>query len=219
MLPIMLPLLFIGFFTASCSAQPRADSSFPAPANDPASTLESDSAVLAAGCFWGVEAVFSTLRGVLDVESGYAGGSSQSARYELVSNGSTGHAEAVRIRYDPRIISYGTLLKVYFSVVHDPTQINRQGNDIGSQYRSAIFYANNQQKLVAQSYIEQLNKLSMFGKAIATTLEPLTAPSGFFLAEDYHQNYSEKNPTHPYVIACDVPKMSKLRSLWPALMK
>src|SRR5882724_9338251 len=175
-----------------------------------------DTAVLAGGCFWGTEAVFEQLKGVYDVESGYAGGSKSTANYDLVSEGRTGHAESIKITYDPSQISYGQLLKIFFSVAHDPTQLNRQGNDVGTQYRSVIFYANEEQKKVAESYIEDLDKAKIFHKPIATKVVPLQA---FYKAEAYHQDFVQRNPKQPYVVAAELPKLRNLREQYPEMLK
>jgi peptide-methionine (S)-S-oxide reductase len=169
---------------------------------------ELQTAVLAGGCFWCTEAVFLELDGVEEVVSGYSGGARETADYRSVCSGTTGHAEAIRIRFDPRRVSYGDLLKVFFSVAHDPTQLNRQGGDVGTQYRSAIFYADEQQRDVAAAYIRQLQEGGVFAAPIATTLEPLEA---FYPAEDYHQNYAALNPTQPYVAHAALPKAAKAR--------
>jgi peptide-methionine (S)-S-oxide reductase len=173
-------------------------------------------AVLAGGCFWCTEAVFEQIEGVLEVVSGYAGGEARTARYELVSTGTTGHAEAVRVTYDPRKISYGQLLKVFFAVAHDPTQLNRQGPDVGPQYRSAIFYANEEQRRVAEEYIRQLEQGRVFPKPIVTRLEPL---KGFYPAEEYHQDFARRNPSHPYILAESAPKVRKLEKTFPACVR
>ena len=173
-------------------------------------------AVLAGGCFWCVEAVYEQLTGILDAESGYAGGSAETAKYELVSRGNTGHAEAVRIVYDPAAISYGQILKVFFTVAHDPTQKNRQGPDVGPQYRSAVFYANDQEKQVAEAYIRKLNESGHFDKPLATTLEPLEA---FYPAEGYHQDYARNNPAQPYIVFQARPKVEKVREKFPDALK
>ncbi|HTQ40889.1 MAG TPA: bifunctional methionine sulfoxide reductase B/A protein [Pirellulales bacterium] len=172
-------------------------------------------AVFAGGCFWCTEAVFEQLEGVSDVESGYAGGAEETANYERVCDGDTGHAEAIRITYDPNRISYDRLLDVFFDS-HDPTQLNRQGNDYGAQYRSAIFYADEQQKQVAQAKIAQLTQSHAFSKPIVTTLEPLAA---FYTAEQYHQNYARNNPLQPYIQAAAIPKVCKIREKHPGLLK
>ncbi len=165
--------------------------------------------VLAGGCFWCVEAVYKNLEGVLTVKSGYAGGSAETADYQTVSSGTTDHAEAVEILYDPSRISYGQILKVFFSIAHDPTQRDRQGPDIGRQYRSAIFYADEEQKRVAETYVDQLNKAQVFDGPIVTEVAPLKA---FFEAETYHQDYAARNPLNPYILINARPKVSKLRS-------
>jgi peptide-methionine (S)-S-oxide reductase len=169
-------------------------------------------AVLAGGCFWCVEAVYLQLDGVRAVTSGYAGGTADTANYRTVCSGTTNHAEVVRVTYDPSRISYGQILKVFFWIAHDPTELNRQGNDIGRQYRSAIFYADERQREVAAAYIKQLNEARVFPKPIVTTLEPLEA---FYEAEPYHQNYAALNPAQPYVAAVAAPKVKKARSLLP----
>ena len=166
--------------------------------------------VLAGGCFWCTEGVFEVLPGVSDVTSGYAGGDEATADYETVCSGRTGHAEVIKITYDPAQISYGRLLQVFFGVAHDPTQLNGQGNDIGSQYRSAIFYADEDQRRVAEAYIRQLDEASVFARPIVTTLEPLKA---FYPAEGYHQDFARNNPTQPYVCAVAIPKMQKMRQI------
>jgi peptide-methionine (S)-S-oxide reductase len=183
---------------------------FPDPERDidTRGTTGEHTAVLAGGCFWCVEAVFRELDGVLEVTSGYAGGTADTAEYRTVCSGRTGHAEVVQIRFDPTRISFGQLLKVFFSIAHDPTQLNRQGNDVGSQYRSAIFYAGEAQKEVAGAYIRQLNEAGVFKTPIVTTLEPLQA---FYRAEDYHQDYAARNPATPYVAFVAAPKVNKLR--------
>lgn len=171
-------------------------------------------AVFAGGCFWGVDAVFKHVRGVSEVESGYAGGSAATANYDQVSNGNTGHAEAVRIRFDPAKVSYQQLLHVFVSVAHDPTQLNRQGPDVGSQYRSAIFYTSPEQQKNAQSYIQQLTAARAFAAPIVTQIVPLQQ---FYPAEDYHQNYLALHPDQPYIVIHDKPKLELLRKQFPAL--
>lgn len=172
--------------------------------------------VLAGGCFWCVEAVYVQLAGVLSVQSGYAGGDPERADYRSVCTGQTGHAEVVRIRYDSEVTSLGQILKVFFAVAHDPTQLNRQGNDRGTQYRSAIFFANDEQRQVARGYIEQLQASSKFPGPIVTTLEPLKQ---FHPAEDYHQNYAELNPQQGYIQAVALPKVEKLRKTFADKLK
>jgi peptide-methionine (S)-S-oxide reductase len=188
---------------------------FPSPVENVKAGGE-QSAVLAGGCFWGVEAVFERLDGVKDVVSGFAGGSKVSANYNVVSTGTTGHAEAVRIVFDSRKISYGTLLKIFFAVAHDPTQINRQGPDEGPQYRSAIFYGDNDQKAVAEAYIRQLNDARVFTKRIATQVTSLDA---FYPAGPEHQNFVARFPANAYVMANDLPKVAKLEQDYATLLK
>lgn len=172
------------------------------------SSAKPQTAVLAGGCFWCVEAVYRQLDGVIDVVSGYAGGTAETADYKTVCSGLTGHAEVVRITFDPGRITFGQLLRVYFSVAHDPTQLNRQGEDRGRQYRSAIFYADDEQKRVAESYIRQLETAGAYVSPIVTRLEPLEA---FYPAEDYHQNYAALNPSQPYIACAALPKVEKVR--------
>jgi peptide-methionine (S)-S-oxide reductase len=174
------------------------------------------SAVLAGGCFWGVDAVFKHVRGVSNVVSGYAGGSAATAHYDAVSMGTTGHAESVRITYDPSRVSYAELLRIFFSVAHDPTELNRQGPDTGSQYRSAVFYANEEQKETALAYIEQLRKAKVFPAPIVTQVVPL---QGFYPAEDYHQNFLARHPSNPYIVYYDQPKLRALQDEFPGIYK
>ena len=172
--------------------------------------------VLAGGCFWGVEAVFEQLKGVSDVVSGFSGGSASDAHYDVVSRGSTSHAEAVKITYDPSQISLGQLLKIYFFIAHDPTQVDRQEPDKGKQYRSAIFFANTDQQRVSKAYIEKLNQSKFFPQPIATQLVSLTK---FYSAEDYHQNFIDRNPAYPYVVMHDLPKLDRLKQQFPKLVR
>jgi peptide-methionine (S)-S-oxide reductase len=186
----------------------------PAPLlDDPKAPGSLRTAVLAGGCFWGVHGVYQHVRGVRQVLSGYSGGTKETADYERVSRGGSLHAESVEIRFDPQEVSYGELLQVYFSVVHDPTQLNRQGPDIGTQYRSSIFYADDAQQRIAEAYIGQLDRAKVFRRAIVTRLERLTA---FYPAEAYHQDFMLRNPGHPYIVSHDAPKLAHLRSLFPA---
>jgi peptide-methionine (S)-S-oxide reductase len=171
-------------------------------------------AVLAGGCFWGVQGVFEHVRGVQKVIAGYAGGDRASAEYETVSSGTTGHAESVKIIFDPAQVSYGQLLQVAFSVVHDPTQLNRQGPDVGSQYRSAIFYADDAQKRIAEAYIGQLEKSHVYSRPIVTRVDSL---KGFYAAEDYHQDYLYHNPNVPYIAMFDMPKVENFKRTFPEL--
>ncbi len=190
----------------------------PAPATDISTSMAKgkQTAVLSGGCFWGMEAVFEHLKGVSAVVSGFSGGSKATAHYEMVSSGNTGHAESVLITYDPSQISYAQLLKIYFVVAHDPTQLNRQGPDWGSQYRSVIFFTNDEQKRVASAYIEQLNKAHTFDKPIVTELVPL---KGFYAAEEYHQHFIDRNPNYPYVVVNDLPKLKHLQEQFPDMYK
>jgi peptide-methionine (S)-S-oxide reductase len=183
----------------------------PAPATDvtPASSLQT--AVLAGGCFWGVQGVFQHTSGVVNAVSGYAGGTKATADYNLVSMGSTGHAEVVEVKYDPQKISYGKILQIFFSVVHDPTQLNRQGPDTGTQYRSAIFTTSDEQKKVAEAYIAQLNAAKVFKKPIVTKIGPLEA---FYAAEAYHQDYLTLHPNQPYIAFNDIPKVNNLKKIF-----
>ena len=199
----------------SCSANASDAGPLPAPKADLPTQSEQQQAVFAAGCFWCVEAVFEALIGVEKVESGYAGGSKANADYKKVAAGATKHAEAVRVTYDPEKISYGKLLHVLFST-HDPTQKNRQGPDVGPQYRSAVFYANPAEKEIARAYIDQLEEAGVFDEDIATTLEPLEA---FYPAEDYHQDFVKKHPDHGYVRAWALPKLKKLKKRFPDALK
>ena len=195
-----------------------AASDFPKPVKDvpPATANAPQTAVLAGGCFWGVEAVYERLQGVSDVVSGFAGGGKATAHYEIVSLGMTGHAEAVKITYNPTQITYGQLLEVFFAVAHDPTQLNRQGPDEGTQYRSSIFFANEDQHQVALAYIQQLDQAKVFKRRIATTVVPLQA---FYAAEGYHQDFVAHNPTYPYVVFNDLPKLEHLEKAFPELLK
>ncbi|MGH8819807.1 MAG: peptide-methionine (S)-S-oxide reductase MsrA, partial [Rhodoferax sp.] len=171
------------------------------------------------GCFWGVQTVFQHTRGVLDAVSGYAGGAKTTAHYEMVSTGSTGHAESVRVTYDPRQISYGQLLQVYFSVAHDPTTLDRQGPDSGTQYRSDIFYENASQKQVAERYIAQLDAAKVFPHKIVTQLTALAPPLAFYPAEGYHQDYATLHPESPYIATFDLPKVANLKTMLPELYR
>lgn len=181
-----------------------------------ASGSEKTTAVFAGGCFWGMEAVFRHVRGVTRVLSGYSGGEESTARYGPVCTGLTGHAESVEITFDPRIVSFPTLLRVFFSVAHDPTEVDRQGPDAGSQYRSAIFFDGTDQERIAKAYISQLDRSGVFPKPIATRVVPL---SRFYPAEPYHQNFLENNPDYPYVVVHDLPKLAALKRLYPDLVQ
>ena len=185
----------------------------PPPALDAAASDGMQIAVLAGGCFWGVQAVFQHTKGVTAAVSGYAGGDKQTAIYDMVGTGSTGHAESVAVTFDPQQISYGKILQIYFSVAHNPTELNRQGPDVGTQYRSAIFYADDEQKRIAEDYIAQLQKAHAFARPIVTRLEKLP---GFYPAEDYHQDFAVLHPTYPYIVFNDAPKVENLKRLFPA---
>ena len=202
-------------FAGTVSAQEGLE--IPAPTLDEASgAAKPEVAVLAGGCFWGVQGVFQRVEGVTNAVSGYAGGEAQTAQYEMVGSGATGHAEAVKITYDPSKISYGRLLQIYFSVAHDPTQLNRQGPDVGTQYRSAIFPMNDEQAKVATAYVAELDKAKVYGAAIATRIEP---GHDFYPAEAYHQDFLTLNPTYPYIVYNDLPKIDNLKRLFPKLYR
>ena len=189
----------------------------PAPALDDARAAGPlQTAVLAGGCFWGVQGVYEHVRGVKQVLSGYSGGSKATAEYEVVSRGRTGHAESVQIRFDPKEISYGEILRIYFSVVHDPTQLDQQGPDSGPQYRSNIFYASSAQRKIAQAYIIQLDQAKVFERPIVTRVDPLKA---FYPAEEYHQDFLQHNPNHPYIVINDLPKIDNLRKIFPTYFR
>jgi peptide-methionine (S)-S-oxide reductase len=202
--------------SAASHASDRSGANFPDPAVDaPVATAQGEqTAVVAGGCFWGIQAVFEHVKGVISATSGYSGGSAKDAEYETVSSGSTGHAESVKIVYDPSQITYGQLLKVFFSVAHDPTQLNRQGPDAGRQYGSSIFFGSDEQKQIAESYIAQLGKAALFPRQIVTEVVPLKA---FYPAEDYHQDYARLHPDDPYIVVNDAPKVAHLRAEFPDL--
>jgi peptide-methionine (S)-S-oxide reductase len=172
--------------------------------------------VFAAGCFWGVEAVFKHVNGVISSTSGYSGGSADTAVYEKVSSGTTGHAESVKVVFDPAKVSYGSLLKVLFSAAHDPTQLNRQGPDSGTQYRSAIFFTSEEQQKIARAYVDQLQAAKVYARPVVTQITPLKA---FYQAEDYHLNYLARNPNQPYIVFNDLPKLAALKKLFPDLYR
>lgn len=201
--------------TIACHASSAAVK-LPNPANDePLSKSKSaQTVVLAGGCFWGIQAVFEHVKGVSSATAGYAGGSASTAQYETVSTGRTGHAESVRVVYDPSQVSLGQILKVFFSVAHDPTELNRQGPDEGTQYRSVIFYANDEQRRIAQAYIDQLNHAKAFAQPIVTQTVAL---QGFYPAEAYHQDYAEHHPNEPYIAINDLPKLDHLKQTLPEL--
>ncbi len=207
---LVMPLVGLTVNVAR-TAEPAVEISAPtldaaAPAGAASQTI-----VLAGGCFWGVQAVYQHTKGVTAAISGYAGGDKQTAHYEMVGSGRTGHAEAVAVTYDPRQISYGKILQIYFSVAHNPTELNRQGPDAGTQYRSAIFYANDDQKRIANAYIAELGKSHAFPRPIVTQLEAL---HGFYPAEDYHQDFAVLHPSYPYIVFNDLPKVENLKQLF-----
>jgi peptide-methionine (S)-S-oxide reductase len=179
-----------------------------------ASASGKQTAVFAGGCFWGTQSVFERVKGVIKTTAGYAGGSASTATYDQVTTETTGHAESVEVVYDPSQITYGQLLRIFFSVAHDPTQLNRQGPDEGPSYRSAIFYVNDEQKRIATAYVAQLDAAKVFPKAIVTEVTPL---KGFYRSEDYHQDYALRNPTNPYILVCDRPKIQALKQQFPEL--
>ena len=199
--------------TVACSA---GNAEVPGPVVDTAKAAApgQQTAVIAGGCFWGIQAVFQHVKGVISATSGYSGGEARTAQYEIVSTGETGHAESVKITYDPAQITYGELLRVFFSVAHDPTQLNRQGPDDGTQYRSVIFYGNDEQKRIAQAYIAQLDKAKVFSQPIVTQVVPLKA---FYPAEAYHQDYATRHPDQPYIVYNDAPKVAHLKQQFPEL--
>src|SRR5438477_2119517 len=210
----MLFIVTVAGVTAYAGDKPTA--ALPNPVLDApiTATKGEQAALLAGGCFWGVQAVFQHVKGVITATSGYSGGRAKTAEYELVSTGETGHAESVKITYDPSQITYGQLLRVFFSVAHDPTQLNRQGPDSGTQYRSVIFYGNDEQKKIAQAYIAQLDKAKVFSHPIVTQVVPLRA---FYPAEAYHQDYATRHANEPYIVYNDAPKVVHLRQQFPEL--
>ena len=211
---LLLMVILAG--VVACNAGDRPAANIPGPAVDAAlATAEGEqTAVVAGGCFWGIQAVYQHVKGVINATSGYSGGAASTAEYELVSNGDTGHAESVKITYDPSQITYGQLLRVFFSVAHDPTQLNRQGPDTGTQYRSSIFYASDEQKRIAEAYIAQLEKTKVFPRPIVTQVVALKS---FYPAEAYHQDYAAHHPDNPYIVYNDAPKVANLRQQFPDL--
>ena len=207
-----LGLLAGGVALAPSTGMAEEGIAIPAPAVDEKASGGTEKAILAGGCFWGVQGVFQHVDGVISATSGYAGGSASGASYEMVGTGSTGHAEAVEIVFDPSKISYGHLLQIYFSVAHDPTQLNYQGPDHGTQYRSAIFPTSDGQAKVAKAYIDQLGAAGVYSQPIVTTIEP---GKSFYRAEDYHQDFLTLNPTYPYIVYNDLPKIANLQSIFP----
>lgn len=217
---VLAAILFAGLLSASMGLRVSPSAAegaraIPAPVldaqADPAAASASEVAILAGGCFWGLQGVFQHVKGVTSAVSGYAGGDKKTAQYETVSSGTTAHAESVRVTFNPRQVTYGRILQIYFSVAHDPTQLNRQGPDTGTQYRSAIFPLNGEQTRVAKAYIEQLNKAHVFGAAIVTRTDPA---QGFYPAEDYHQDFLTRNPDYPYIVINDLPKIANLKRLF-----
>ena len=203
---IFLLFLILVAGTVACSAGSAAGAAVPG----------QQTAVIAGGCFWGIQAVFQHVKGVISATSGYSGGDAKTAQYEIVSTGETGHAESVKITYDPAQITYGELLRVFFSVAHDPTQVNRQGPDEGTQYRSGIFYGNQEQKKIADAYIAQLEQARVFSQPIVTQVVPLKA---FYPAEAYHQDYATKHPYDAYIMINDAPKVVALKKTLPQLYR
>lgn len=219
--PIALRHLAAGLLLAATTAFAAPNPPIPPPPIPPPTTdvplarqSGKETAVFAGGCFWGVQSVFQRVKGVLSTTAGYAGGSAKTATYQQVVTETTGHAESVEVVYDPSRITYGQLLRIYFSVAHDPTQLNRQGPDVGTSYRSAIFYVNEEQARLAKAYIAELDRQKVFPKAIVTEVTPLKA---FYRGEDYHQDYADHNPDNPYIQVCDRPKIEALRQQFPEL--
>jgi peptide-methionine (S)-S-oxide reductase len=216
--PHRLAGLLVAFAAlAACGGTAAAD---PAPAHVPAPTVDAklatapgrETVVFAGGCFWGIQAVFEHVKGVISATAGYSGGTLKSPSYEEVSTGRTGHAESVQVVFDPSVVTFGTLLKVFLTVAHDPTELNRQGPDDGTQYRSAIFYTTDEQKTIAKSYIDELTKAKVYPKPIVTEVTPFKA---FYKAEEYHQDFYLKNPTYPYIVINDLPKVGRLKQQMP----
>ena len=216
--PISVIFSFIALLPAVLNAASHTNSAFPKPAvdNPVARSHGHEQAVLSGGCFWGVQAVFEHTRGIISAVSGYTGGSANTAHYEIVGSGNTGHAESVKITFDPAQITYGEILMIFFSVAHDPTQLNKQGPDWGSQYRSALFYASPEQKKIAEAYISQLNAAKIYSQKIVTQVVPLRE---FFPAEDYHQDYVKHHPDNPYIVINDLPKLTAFRKQFPELYR
>jgi len=212
---LIVPTALLAFAFVGCThAETRAP--IPAPQVDASlsPTHSKQTAIFAGGCFWGTQSVFERVKGVVATTAGYAGGAAATATYDQVTTETTGHAESVKVVYDPAKITYGTLLRIFFSVVHDPTQLNRQGPDVGTSYRSAIFYVNDEQRKISEAYIAQLNAAHAFPKPIVTEVTPL---KGFYDAESYHQDYALNNPNNPYIMVCDRPKTEALKKEFPEL--
>jgi peptide-methionine (S)-S-oxide reductase len=220
----MIRPLFCALIVASCltlaNAQMEAIRTTPIPAAQSDAPLATQhgkaTAVFAGGCFWGTQAVFERVKGVVDTTAGYSGGAAATAHYSDVTTETTGHAESVRVVYDPSKITYGQLLRIFFSVAHDPTQLNRQGNDVGTSYRSVIFYGDEEQHRIADAYVKQLDAAHVFSRPIVTQIVPLKA---FYAGEDYHQDYALKNPGNPYIQVCDRPKIDALKQQFPDLFQ
>jgi peptide-methionine (S)-S-oxide reductase len=214
---VLLVIVFMGYRRMSAAVS-TSSTPIPAPTFDDALADHpgKEVAVFAGGCFWGTQSVFQRVKGVTATMAGYSGGSAATATYDQVTTETTGHAESVQVTYDPAKITYGTLLRIFFSVAHDPTQLNRQGPDVGTSYRSAIFYTSDQQKKIAQAYIAQLDAAHAFHGKIVTEVTPL---KGFYDAESYHQDYATKNPDNPYIQVCDVPKTAALKAQFPELFQ
>jgi peptide-methionine (S)-S-oxide reductase len=213
-LPLILGLGVLSIFAVALASAPKPPIP-PAKVDVPrAATSGRETAVFAGGCLWGTQAVFERVRGVIKTTVGYSGGSAKTATYNQVTTETTGHAESVEVVYDPSQLTYGQLLRIFFSVAHDPTELNRQGPDVGTSYRSAIFYSNDEQKRIAAAYIAQLDEQKVFPKRIVTELSPL---KGFYRAEDYHQDFALKNPTNSYIQICDLPKICALKQQFPEL--
>ena len=213
---IFSALALVVLMALLAASSPAKNRLFPSPAVDSPKASQSgkQTMVVAGGCFWGIQAVFQHVKGVTNATSGYSGGQANTAEYELVSSGQTGHAESVKVTYDPSQITYGELLKIFFSVAHDPTELNRQGPDEGTQYRSVIFYNGDEQKRIAEAYIAQLDAAKVFSNKIVTQVVPL---KGFYTAEAYHQDYASNHPTDGYIMFNDAPKVSHLRKAFPEL--
>ena len=214
--PIASSRVAVGLLIAACAALAAPKAPVPPASTDVqlAKQPGKETAVFAGGCFWGVQSVFQRVKGVLATTAGYSGGSAKTATYKQVTTETTGHAESVEVVFDPSRITYGQLLRIYFSVAHDPTQLNRQGPDVGTSYRSAIFYTSEDQKRLALAYIAQLDREKIFGQRIVTEVTPLKA---FYRAEDYHQDYAYYNPDNPYIQVCDRPKIDALKKQFPEL--
>ncbi len=206
----LLALAFAVLTVPACAAD--LNKRIPAPALDPASAAQSETLVLAGGCFWGQQGVFQHVKGVSKVVAGYSGGTKATATYEMVTTETTGHAEAVQITFDPKVISAGKLLQIYFSVAHDPTELNRQGPDSGPSYRSEIYFASDAQEKTARAYVAQLAAAKIFAQPIVTKIERV---QGFYPAEGYHQDFLAKNPNHGYIVMFDLPKLAALKAVWP----